>query len=886
MRVAEIRSTFLDYFAEHGHTVVPSSPVVPHDDPTLLFANAGMNQFKAIFTGQEVRDYSRATTTQKCIRAGGKHNDLENVGYTKRHLTFFEMLGNFSFGDYFKEEACTWAWDLVTNQFGLDPVHLWITVYHEDDEAREIWRDKVGVDPDRILGLGEKDNFWSMGDVGPCGPCSEIHFDRGDQHSCGSKCALGVCDCDRWLEFWNLVFMQYEQHPDGSRSPLPKPSIDTGMGLERMTQLMQQKDSVYDTDLLRGIIERIAEVTDRPYDEGPSGTPHRVISDHLRSLSFSIADGAYPSNEDRGYVLRRILRRAARYGYQLGQERPFIASLVPHLVAEMGDAFPELRAQQALIEKLIGNEEEQFGRTLKTGMQRFESEVAGMQKEKQTTFPADAAFFLHDSCGFPIDLTEQMAREQDFSVDRAGFDVRMQEQRERSRASKSFAAAEQGGAGPEAGELGEPTEFLGYGLLVAEAAICHVDQIEGGDWRFILDRTPFYGESGGQVCDTGKIEGDGFEFHVKDVQKQDDVYIHIAQWIAGDPELARAGVNVQSEVDQLRRDDIVRNHTATHLLHSALRAVVGTHVAQKGSLVAPDRLRFDVSHYEKITPEQIREVESLVQEWVRADAPVLIEANVPLEDARAQGAMALFGEKYGDRVRVVSIPGGPTFSAEPLNSIELCGGTHCERTGEIGAFQVIGEGSVSSGVRRVEALSGRGSDRRIRDDSELLQELAGRLKVRREEIGDRVEAMLTELKSLRDGKGKAGQRDLLKELDDGHGERRSVGDLEFVAAIWGDAPQEELLRVGDALKRRSERTVFVLASQGEDGVRFIVGVSDAVGKGVVHCGKIAGVGAKILGGGGGGRPELAQAGGKDASKFPEAVSAMGNTLAEQLGVDC
>ena len=479
-----------------------------------------------------------------------------------------------------------------------------------------------------------------------------------------------------------------------------------------------------------------------------------------------------------------------------------------------------------------------------------------------------------------------MAREQDFSVDRAGFDERMQEQRERSRASQSFSAVDHDGAGAEIGELGPPTEFLGYGLLLAEGAISRADQIERDDWRFILDRTPFYGESGGQVCDTGKIEGDGFEFRVTDVQKQDGVHIHFAQWISGDPELARTGVQIQAEVDQLRRDDIVRNHTATHLLHAALRAVVGTHVTQKGSLVAPERLRFDVSHYEKITPEQIREVESLVQEWVRVDAPVQIEANVPLDDARAQGAMALFGEKYDDRVRVVSISDGPILSEDPLTSIELCGGTHCERTGEIGAFQVIGEGSVSSGVRRVEALSGRGSDRRIREDSELLQELAGRLKVRREEIGDRIEAMLTELKSLRDGKGQVGNRDLLKELDEGQGERCSVGELTFVASIWGDATQEELLRVGDALKRRSERSVFVLASKGADGVRFIVGVSESVGKGIVHCGKIAGVGAKILGGGGGGRPELAQAGGKDASKFPDAVSAMRKTLAEQLGVDC
>ena len=883
MRVAEIRKTFLEFFEKHGHTVLPSGPVAPQDDPTLLFANAGMNQFKAVFTGKEVRDYIRATMTQKCIRAGGKHNDLDNVGYTKRHLTFFEMLGNFSFGDYFKSEACAWAWDLVTQGFGLDPKDLYVTVFEKDEEARAIWRDEVGVPADRIVGLGEKDNFWSMGDVGPCGPCSEIHFDLGEAHSCGSNCALGVCDCDRWLEFWNLVFMQFEQHPDGSRTALPKPSIDTGMGLERITQLLQKKDSVYETDLLRGIIDRIAEVTGSPYEEGPLGTPHRVIADHLRSLSFSIADGAYPSNEDRGYVLRRILRRAARYGYQLGQERPFIHRIVSHLVEEMGEAFPELRAQQGLIEKLIQSEEEQFGRTLKQGMQRFEQEARGMRDRKTSVFSGEAAFFLHDSCGFPIDLTEQMAREHEFSVNRVQFDKLMDEQRVRSRATKSFAASASTPVHATSTlEVERPTEFLGYGLLQAEGVILGVEGSKE-DVQVVLDRTPFYAESGGQVADTGVIEGDDFILNVTDVQKKDGVFFHRASLVSGKLDSITEGASIGAQVDPMRRADILRNHTATHLFHAALHSVVGTHVQQKGSLVSPERLRFDVSHYEKISPQQLADAEGIVTEWVLRDVPVAIEQKVPIDEARARGAMALFGEKYGDRVRVVSIFEGPLFAGEAVRSIELCGGIHCERTGEIGAFQVIGEGSVSSGVRRVEALTGRGSHSRIREDADLISSLAKRLKVRREDLTDRIENLLTENKELRDGKGAAPGRDCLVELEGGHGDRDTVGDLEWVAAAWPETPQDELLRVGDALKRRAGGRVFSLASHGEDGVRFIVGASDSVANKRVHCGKIAGVGAKILGGGGGGRPDLAQAGGKEADKLPEAFAAMKSALRDQIG---
>jgi len=880
MRAAEIRKTFLDFFAARGHTVLPSSPVVPLDDPTLLFANAGMNQFKGVFTGKETREYTRAATTQKCLRAGGKHNDLENVGMTKRHLTFFEMLGNFSFGDYFKRDACAWAWELVTQGFGLDPKDLWVSVFREDDEARAIWRDEVGVRAERIVGLGEKDNFWSMGDVGPCGPCSEIYIDRGAEKACGKECGLGKCDCDRFLEFWNLVFMQFESRPGGARVPLPRPSIDTGMGLERIAAVLQGADSVFEIDLFRALTGEIAKRSGRKYDPGPGGTPHRVIADHVRSLAFAIADGGYPSNEGRGYVVRRILRRAARFAYELGAEGAFVAGIVPALVREMGDAFPELRAQQGTIEKIIRAEEEQFGRTLRTGMQRFSEVHERMAKKKLAEFPGDEAFFLHDSCGFPIDLTEQMAREKGLSVDRAGFERLMEGQKERSRATITFAGkgSMEVQAVVKSGDESKlaPTEFLGYGLLRAEGRVLWTATVDGG-LQLILDRTPFYAESGGQVGDTGTLEGEGFELRILDVQKSDGRSVHRAELLRGDPSAIRPGARVHAAVDAERRADIIRNHTATHLLHAALRRVVGTHVQQKGSLVAPDRLRFDVSHYEKVSSQQLVDVEGIVQEWVLLDRPVEIEPNVPIDEARGRGAMALFSEKYGDRVRVVTVAPGP----DGIPSIELCGGTHCARTGEIGAFQVIGEGSVSSGVRRVEALTGHESHKRIRRDADTLAELAQALKARPEEIRARIDALLAENRALKEGKGRAAARDLLAELDAGAGERAQVAGIELVTASWPDAPQEELLRIGDALRRRAGERVFILASTGEDGVRFIVGHSDPL-KGRVHCGKIAQVGAKTLGGGGGGRPDLAQAGGKDAAKLPEALRAMREALAGQI----
>lgn len=874
MRVKEIRSQFLDYFESLGHEKVTSSPVVPHEDPTLLFTNAGMNQFKGVFTGQETREIPRACSSQKCIRAGGKHNDLENVGYTARHLTFFEMLGNFSFGDYFKKEACAWAWELITERFGIDADRMWISVFEDDDEAREIWRDHVGVAADRIVGLGVKDNFWSMGDTGPCGPCSELHVDRGEERSCGPDCALGVCDCDRWMEIWNLVFMQFEQRGPGDRIVLPKPSIDTGMGLERITMILQDKDDVYETDLLTTLIDGIGEITGVAPEKGADGIPHRVISDHIRSLSFAIADGAFPSNEERGYVLRRILRRASRYGYKLGMEKPFLHELVPLLTSEMGEAFPELIERQDLIAKLIFKEEEQFLRTLKTGMTRFDEEVAQMSKTGASAFPATAAFFLHDSCGFPIDLTEQMAREVDVEVDRPGFENLMEEQRTRSRVGNKVGVAVDGGDRNElSGDWGS-TEFVGYSSGSEEASLLSFSA-DGDHGRVILDRTPFYAESGGQVGDTGVLQMGEVEIPVIDCQKDGKgTFFHTVDLSGIDAREFQAGTAVHAQVDLQRREHIQRNHTATHLLHAALRQVVGDHVQQKGSLVSPERLRFDISHYEKVSQEQLKEVEGQVQDWILLDQEIAIHDDIPIDEAKDRGAMALFGEKYGDRVRMVQIG---DFS------IELCGGIHCRHTGEIGPMMITGEGSVSSGVRRVEALTGAEGARRMRENEDLIQDLALLMKSSREELGDRLAAILKENRQLREGKGAAqSNRDLIADLDGGHGQRIPADPGEVVVAHWSETPQDQLLVAADSLKRRKGQRAFLLASTGEDGVRFICGTSEEVPRGQVHCGKIAKMGAGILGGGGGGRPDMAQAGGKAVDQLDEALAAMAAELARAL----
>ena len=867
----EIRRKFLDFYAGRGHRVVPSSSVIPHGDPTLLFTNAGMNQFKDVFLGREKREYVRAATCQKCIRAGGKHNDLDNVGYTARHLTFFEMLGNFSFGDYFKEEAIRSAWELLTAGYGLDPDRLWVTVYKDDEEARAIWRDEIGVRPERIVGLGEKDNYWSMGDVGPCGPCSEILVDRGEKHSCGPKCGIGSCDCDRFFEIWNLVFMQYNQGADGKKTPLPRPSIDTGMGLERLSMVLQGVESVYETDLLRGLIGRVEEITGKPYDAGPAGVPHRVMADHIRSLVFAFADGAEPSNEGRGYVLRRILRRAARYARKIsGPGQLFLARLAKEVVSNMGDDYPEIRERAPYIERLIAAEEERFDRTLDDGIRRFEDVVGELKKRGETTIPGSEVFFLYDSCGFPVDLVERMAAEIGFAVDLPGYQAEMERQKERSRGSGKFKAAVSEGSLPVA-EFPE-TSFTGYRSHREEAELLGAARSDAR-WEVLLSHTPFYGEGGGQVGDTGEIRGEGFALRVEDTRKDRGRFIHLARLAEGEADRVRPGAVVRAEIDAARRRSIERNHTATHLLHAALRQVIGTHLHQKGSLVEPGRLRFDVTHFEAIKPAEVARVEELVLGQVTGDVPITTFETSHAE-ALKLGAMALFGEKYGDRVRVVKIG---DFS------VELCGGTHVERTGEIGEFGVVGEGSVSAGVRRLEAVTAEAALRRSQDNARLVAELAGRLKCPPEAIADRVDKLLAAVREAQKsgGKPKAAAAGDLPGL-----ERERIpgpgGEVSIVTGVLAGVSAEEALSVFDREKAREPRTAAILIATGGEKLQVLVAVTPALAKAGVDAREVFQAGAADLGARGGGRPEMVRGSGSLPGGAGGGLRKMLDRLKEEL----
>ena len=682
MKTSEVRDRFLDYFRQRDHVVLPSSPSIPHGDKTLLFTNAGMVQFKDVFTGREERVHPRAATVQKCVRAGGKHNDLDNVGYTSRHLTLFEMLGNFSFGDYFKEEAISFAWELITEGYGLDPDALWATVFREDDEAWELWKKISGLPDERIVRLGEKDNYWSMGDVGPCGPCSEILLDRGE--------AFGEADVEngeRFFELWNLVFMQFSQSADGEKTPLPRPSIDTGLGLERMAMVLQEVDTVYETDVLRGLISEVESITGVEYDPGEKGVPHRVLADHIRSLVFCLADGAEISNEGRGYVLRRILRRAARYGRKLQEEGSILHRLVGPVVESMGDAYPELLENQEFITHLIRSEENRFGKTLGRGIELFEDEISVMKESGTKIISGDKMYLLWDSYGFPADLTQRMAEEAGFGVDMERFEECMNEQRERSRQASDFSVTTSFDSLPA-------TEFVGYESLRCGAELQAAEEADG-TLQVVLSHSPFYGESGGQVGDRGVISADDFRLAVEDTQRDGGRMVHICRLLEGELGDVGTGSAVEAEVDDSTRQATERNHSATHLLHAALREVLGTHVHQKGSLVDPSRLRFDVTHFSGIEGQELQQAQELVNEQVRANLPVEI-TEMDKDEAIEEGAMAFFGEKYGDRVRVVRMG---DFS------IELCGGTHVSRTGDIGFFTLTGEGSVSAGVRRVEALT-------------------------------------------------------------------------------------------------------------------------------------------------------------------------------------
>jgi len=881
--VNEIRTRFLDYFIENGHEHVASGPLVPRNDPTLMFTNAGMVQFKDYFTGRAKPPYPRATTSQKCVRAGGKHNDLDNVGYTARHLTFFEMLGNFSFGDYFKEGAIEFAWNLVTKEFGLPADRLLATVYAEDDHAFDLWRKIAGLPESRIIRIPTSDNFWAMGDTGPCGPCSEIFFDHGEGVPGGPPGSPDE-DGDRFVEIWNLVFMQFEQVDTDNRRDLPRPSIDTGMGLERMATVLQGVHSIYETDLFRTLIRASEEATGVPA-EGDKAASHRIVADHLRSMSFLIADGVLPSNEGRGYVLRRIMRRAMRHVHLLGVEQPTIHRLVRTLVGEMGRAFPELARAEALVTETVHLEETRFARTLSRGLTLLEE--AANDLGDGDTLAGDVAFRLYDTYGFPLDLTEDALRSRNIGVDTQGFETAMAKQREEARANWS-------GSGEAATDaiwfrlresLGA-TEFLGYATTEAEGEIVALvrdghavkSAEQGEEVAIVVNQTPFYAESGGQVGDTGSIStASGGRVAVNDVTKRaDGLFVHVGRVTGG---ALRVGDPVQLSVDRVRRAEIRANHSATHLLHAALRRVLGDHVAQKGSLVAPERLRFDFSHPKPIAGEDIAAVEDIANAVVLQDAPVVTRL-MDRERAIESGAMALFGEKYGDEVRVVSMGADPDGSATDY-SVELCGGTHVERTGEIGLATIVSESAVASGVRRIEALTGQAARRHLEQQQNRLRAVAEVLKAPPEQAADRVTALVEERRRLERELAEA-RRELAMGGGKAADDIRTVGSVKFLGrTVTGIAPKD-LKGLADDGKKSLESGVVAIIGLADDGkAAIVVGVTDDL-KGDISAVDLVRIGSSALGGkGGGGRPDMAQAGGPDGTKAPDAISAIEAALGER-----
>ncbi len=873
----EIRSAFLEFFRKEGHEIVPSSPLVPRNDPTLLFTNAGMVQFKSVFTGLEKRPYRRAVTAQKCVRAGGKHNDLENVGYTARHHTFFEMLGNFSFGDYFKERAIELAWRLVTKEFGLDAARLTITVYAEDDEAFGLWRRIAGLPESRIVRIATSDNFWAMGDSGPCGPCSEIFYDHGPEIA-GGPPGSAEAEGDRFVEIWNLVFMQYEQIEPGRREPLPRPSIDTGMGLERVAAVLQGKHDNYDIDLFRGLIEASAEASGTAPD-GPHAVSHRVIADHLRATAFLIADGVLPSNEGRGYVLRRIMRRAMRHAHMLGCKQPLVGRLVPALVERMGTAYPELVRAQALISETLLLEETRFKEMLARGLRLLEEATSSLPKGAR--LPGEVAFKLYDTFGFPLDLTEDVLRAEGRKVDSAGFDAAMAHQRAEAR--KAWAGSGEAATGRVWFELREKygaSEFLGYDTTMAEGRVEAIlvaghevlAAEAGAKVQLILNQTPFYGESGGQMGDSGAIfSADGLELAVSDTQrKAGDLFVHDGQIAKGRLEVGQA---VELRVDVERRNRLRANHSATHLLHQALRHRLGEHVTQKGSLVAPDRLRFDFSHAKPMTADDVAAVEGEVNRRVLQNSEVKTRLMTP-EAAVGAGALALFGEKYGEEVRVVSMG---EEDSRPF-STELCGGTHVRRTGDIGTFKITGEAGLAAGVRRIEALTGEAALAHVAREEALLEAAAAALKVAPAELPERVATLLEERRRL--------ERELAetrKKLAFGGGgaspAAKEIKGVKFASRLLDGVPARELKAMADALKKQLGSGVVAIAAEAEGKASLVVGVTDDL-TGRLSAVDFARLGAEKLGGkGGGGRPDMAQAGGPDVSARQAALDAIEAALA-------
>ncbi len=862
----DIRSRFIGFFEGKGHQAVPSSPLVPGNDPTLLFTNAGMVQFKDVFLGKEPRSYTRAVSSQRCVRAGGKHNDLENVGYTARHHTFFEMLGNFSFGDYFKRDAIQYAWEFLTVDLKLPADKLFVTVFEEDDEAEAIWLNEIGIDASRLARIGAKDNFWQMGDTGPCGPCSEIFYDHGPDVA-GGPPGTPEEDGDRYIEIWNLVFMQYDRSADGTLTPLPKPSVDTGMGLERVAAVMQHVHDNYDTDQFVNLLTAVKALAPQA---DAANRSLRVLADHIRACAFLIVDGVLPSNEGRGFVLRRILRRAIRHGFQLGIEGSFFYKLLPALVAEMGEAYPELRKQQDFVEQVIRQEEERFAETLDQGMKLLDAACDQAQGE----LDGATVFKLYDTYGFPLDLTQDVARERKLEVDVAGFEAAMQAQRERARAASRFGAADDLDAGVE-----QASEFVGYQQLAAQDSVqallrdgAPVEQIEAGqDGMVILSSTPFYAESGGQVGDTGVLLAEGVRFEVMDTRKDAaGAILHIGRLLEG---RLSVGDVLSAQVDQARRADIIRNHSATHLLHAALRTVLGTHVQQKGSLVAPERLRFDFAHLQAMSAEEIREVEARVNQEILANHEAQTSVS-SYQEALDAGAMALFGEKYGETVRVMRL--GET-------SCELCGGTHVQRTGDIGLFKILSEGGVAAGVRRLEAVTGLGALAWANDTDALLEDVAGRVKASRDSLPQRVEQLLERQRELEKELKKFKQEAGAQQGGDLAASAQQIGPLKLVAAALDGVDGKALREMVDDLKNRLGSAVIVLAAVNGQKVALTVGVSqDQTGS--VKAGELVNHVAGQIGGKGGGRPDMAQAGGNQPENLPAALASVTDFVQDKLGL--
>jgi len=877
VKTADIRKQFLNYFQEQGHTAVESSPLVPGNDPTLLFTNAGMVQFKDVFLGKDKRPYSRATSAQRCVRAGGKHNDLENVGYTARHHTFFEMLGNFSFGDYFKREAITYAWDFLTKVLHLPPERLWITVYETDDEAADIWLNEIKADPKRFSRCGAADNFWSMGDTGPCGPCTEIFYDHGPEIPGGPPGSENA-DADRYIEIWNLVFMQYNRAADGTLTPLPKPSVDTGMGLERLAAVLQGVHDNYDIDLFRNLLNaidvlikknnprEISQETEGPYHN----TSQRVIADHIRSSSFLITDGVSPSNEGRGYVLRRIIRRALRHGHKLGLPEDFFHQLVKPLVAEMGDAYPELKSSQNIIEKVLAAEEQQFARTLTQGLKIFSQELSKLNSQ---TIPGEIIFRLYDTYGFPVDLTADIAREQGYELDYTGFQEFMQKQREQSQAASQFAIATD-----ETQEIEHYSEFAGYERLEDEVSVIGlfrdgvpVPRLQAGESGWvILNRTPFYAQAGGQVGDQGQLHWPEGAFEVTDTRNQGQAHLHIGTVKSG---VLQPDQIVIAAVNGSKRQATALNHTATHLLHAALQRIAGKHVVQKGSLVAPDRLRFDFSHYESLTKEQLTAIEHLVNQQIRSGTAVHTDIMSP-EEAKKAGAMALFGEKYADKARVLSIG---HFSKE------LCGGTHVKNTSEIGLFKIISEGAIAAGIRRIEAITGEAALQWLTKMDDDMAQCANLLNCLREELPEKLAQLLTKVKELEKQVQKNAGNQLAERAQHYLTKVTECFGVKCLVQYITDLESKDLRFLAEQLKNKMHDAIIVLATQQNNKVNFVVSVS--VKQGTIKADELARYLAEQVGGSGGGRADFAQAGGPATANIEQILALVKPWLEKRIGTN-